>query len=120
MSQTDEFGNPIGDDDYEEHAHKVKSPITEAFARERLNSFSLSQLHEIANADGLPVMGTRGEQIKNILLAWFSPIDGIAGRVISFQALLDQAENLPQGDRRAWRKKTHGKEMGFKAKTIIP
>ncbi len=114
MQRTDEYGNPIGDDDhYEEHTHEVKSPITEAFARERLLSFSLSQLHEVAIADGLPIVGNRRGQIKAILLSWFSPSHGIGGRVVSFQTLLDQAENLPTGDRRIWRKQTHGREMGI-------
>lgn len=117
---TDEFGNPVGEDAYEEHSHKIKSPITQEYARERLMSLSLSQLHEIANADGLPVTGNRGEQIKSILLSWFSPVAGVGGRVISFQALLDEAENLPQHERRVWRKKTHGKEMGFKARKMLP
>ncbi len=101
------------DETYEEHAHTVKSPIDEKQARIRLDALTLVQLHEIAKADGLPENANRGEQIKTILLAWFHPVGGIAGRVISFQELLDQAENLPQGKRRAWRKQTHGKEMGF-------
>lgn len=105
MNETDEI--------YEEHTHKITSPITEDSARSRLDALTLFQLQEIARADGLPVNSNRGEQIKTILLAWFSPADGIAGRVISFQEILDRAENLPQGKRRAWRKRTHGKEMGF-------
>jgi len=101
------------DETYEEHAHEVTSPISEKQARIRLDALTLPQLNEIAKADGLPENANRGSQIKTILLAWFHPIGGIAGQVISFQELLDQAENLPQGKRRVWRKKTHGKEMGF-------
>lgn len=101
------------DEPYEEHAHEVTSPINEEQAKIKLDALTLTQLHEIAKADGLPENSNRGAQIKTILLAWFSPVDGIAGRVISFQEILDQAENLPQGKRRAWRKRTHGKEMGF-------
>jgi len=101
------------DETYEEHAHEVKSPIDEKQARIRLDALTLEKLHEIAKADGLPENNNRGAQIKTILLAWFHPVGGIAGRVISFQELLDQAENLPKGKRRAWRKQTHGKEMGF-------
>ena len=115
MQRTDEYGNPIGDDDhYEEHTHEVKSPITEAFARERLLSFSLSQLHEVAIADGLPIVGNRRGQIKAILVSWFSPTHGIGGRVVSFQELLNQAEHLPQHERRVWRKNTYGKDLGIK------
>lgn len=101
------------DETYEEHAHEVKSPMDEKQARIRLNDLTLAQLHDIADADGLPRNNNRGEQIKTILLAWFHPVGGVAGRVISFQELLDQAGNLPQGKRRVWRKRTHGKEMGF-------
>lgn len=101
------------DETYEEHKHEVTSPINEEQARIKLDVLTLEQLHEIAKADGLPENSNRGAQIKTILLAWFHPVGGVAGRVISFQELLDQAENLPQGKRRVWRKKTHGKEMGF-------
>ena len=101
------------DETYEEHAHEVTSPISEEQARVRLDALTLAQLNEIAKADGLPENANRDSQIKTILLAWFHPVGGVAGRVISFQELLDQAENLPQGKRRVWRKKTHGKEMGF-------
>lgn len=101
------------DETYEEHAHKADSPIDERQARIRLDALTLVQLNEIAKADGLPENPNRGSQIKTILLAWFHPVGGIAGHVISFQELLDQAENLPQGKRRVWRRKTHGKEMGF-------
>ena len=101
------------DETYDEHAHEVKSPINEGQARAKLNELTLRQLHDIARSDGLTENDNKGAQILTILLAWFHPVGGIAGRVISFQELLDQAENLPQGKRRVWRKKTHGKEMGF-------
>jgi hypothetical protein len=101
------------DEAYEEHAHEAISPIDEKQARIRLDALTLAKLNEIAKADGLPENPNRDSQIKTILLAWFHPVGGIAGQVISFQELLDQAENLPQHKRRAWRKKTHGKEMGI-------
>ena len=120
MSGTDEFGNPVGDSDYIEHSHEIESPISEEYARDRLASLSINQLNEIARADGLAVVGGRGTQIKVILSSWFHSVTGIAGRVISFQDQLDRAENLPQNEKRVWRKKTFGKEMGIKAKKIIP
>ena len=75
------------DETYEEHTHEVKSPINEDQARAKLNELTLRQLHDIARADGLPENSNRGAQIKTILLAWFHPVGGVAGRVISFQEL---------------------------------
>lgn len=98
--------------EYKEHPHKAVSPITEKQAREKLDELTLHALHEIAMADGIPTNNNRGVQIQGILLSWFRPV-GIGERVISFQEVLDQAEKLPQGKRRAWRKRTHGKELGF-------
>lgn len=97
---------------YEEHAHTVPSPLTETEAREKLNELTLTALHDIAMAEGIPTSNNRESQTTGILLAWFHAGDG-DDRALSFQAVLDQAEKLPQGKRRAWRKRTHGKEMGF-------
>ena len=97
---------------YEEHAHVIPSPLTEKQARKKLDELTLTALHDIAMAEGIPTNNNRGAQTEGILLAWFHASDD-SGRELSFQAVLDQAEKLPQGKRRAWRKKTHGKEMGF-------
>jgi hypothetical protein len=96
---------------YEEHAHVVTSPLTEKEARKKLDELTLTALHDIAMAEGIPTNNNRGSQMTGILLAWFHAGDG--DRELSFQEVLDQAEKLPQGKRRAWRKRTHGKEMGF-------
>lgn len=97
---------------YEEHAHVAPLPLTEKEARKKLDTLTLTALHDIAMASGLPTNNNRGAQITGILLAWFHAGDG-DGRALSFQEVLDQAEKLPQGKRRAWRKRTHGKELGF-------
>ena len=98
---------------YEEHAHTIISPLTEAQAKKKLLGLTLHELHSVAMSEGIPTNNNRGVQINGILLAWFQPGDRESGREMSFQEVIAQAESLPQGKRRAWKKRTHGKEMGF-------
>lgn len=95
------------------HRHEAPDLLTKAKAAERLEQMNLWALQEIARADGLPVHEQRGYQIQTILNHWFPPDMDNPDRPMSFKEVLDMEELVPKGQRRVWRKKTWGKEMGF-------
>jgi hypothetical protein len=96
------------------HGHDAPNPMSQKEATERLEKLNLYSLQEIARADGLPVHDQRGYQIQTILLHWYPPNQNVPeGENVSFRELIEREEQIPIGERRVWRKKTWGKEMGF-------
>lgn len=96
------------------HGHDVPAPMSKKEATERLEKLNLYSLQQIALADGVPTHDQRGYQIQAILLHWYPPDQELPeGDGLSFRELIEMEEQIPKGERRVWRKKTWGKEMGF-------
>lgn len=92
------------------HDHKIVNPLTRESAMEKLKALTFKQVRDIATADALPIHNDVNQQIEIVLLHWFpSHAEG----PISMPEMLDLAEKMPPGKRPVWRKRTHGKEMGF-------
>lgn len=98
-------------DNPEFHEHVVPQPLTRAEIEDRLNKLTLKQLREIAQADGIPVLDDLNRQREAILFHWFPA--RADGSEPSFQELVRMADQISPGQRRVWKKRTHGKELGF-------
>lgn len=96
----------------EVHPHNPEAPMAEWEVREKLQTMSLSELRQIAEADGLPKHANRNTQIETILRAWFAP--GVVPEgMASVAEMLKIADQFPKGKAPVRKKQTHGKEMGF-------
>lgn len=70
---TDEFGNPVGEDEYEEHSHDVKAPVTYNEAETLLKDLPFLKLRELAIADGLKPERSKVKVVQQLLNVWFAP-----------------------------------------------
>lgn len=70
---SDEFGNPVDEDEYAEHPHDVKAPLSYGEAETLLKDTPFLKLREIAIADGLKPERSKKKLMQQLLAIWFAP-----------------------------------------------